>query len=162
MGLEYCHQRLKEHCRALYKDREMQPKTQSSALSRRANTVGRNSAVFWGYLDTQLTWSAHVNQVGKKAAQRLVLGTLLNRRSGLSVRNGVLLYNQLICPVTDYAYPIWRSAACSHVRKLHVLQSKCLRIATNAPWYVSNVLINEDLGIPFFPDHIRLRVSTQS
>jgi hypothetical protein len=45
-------------------------------------------------LDTQLTWSAHVNQVGKKAAQRLgVLGPLLNRRSGLSVRNGVLLYS---------------------------------------------------------------------
>jgi hypothetical protein len=43
-------------------------------------------------LDTQLSWSAHVNQVGKKAAQRLgVLGPLLNRRSGLSVRNGVLL-----------------------------------------------------------------------
>jgi hypothetical protein len=44
-------------------------------------------------LDTQLSWSAHVNQVGKNAAQRLgVLGPILNRRSGLSVRNGVLLY----------------------------------------------------------------------
>jgi hypothetical protein len=70
-------------------------------------------------LDTQLTWSAHVNQVGKKAAQRLgVLGPLLNRRSGLSVRNGVLLYKQLIHPMMDYACPIWRSTACSHVRKL--------------------------------------------
>jgi hypothetical protein len=35
-------------------------------------------------LNTQLTWSAHINQVGKKAAQRLgMLGPLLNRRSGL-------------------------------------------------------------------------------
>jgi hypothetical protein len=43
--------------------------------------------------DTQLTWSANVNQVGMKAAQRLgVLGHLLSRRSGLSIRNGVLLY----------------------------------------------------------------------
>jgi hypothetical protein len=34
-------------------------------------------------LDIQLTWSANVNQVRKKAAQRLgVLGPLLNRRSG--------------------------------------------------------------------------------
>jgi hypothetical protein len=70
-------------------------------------------------LDTQLTWSAHVNQVGKKAVQRLsVLGPLLNRRSGLSVRNGVLLYKHLISPMMDYACPIWRSAAHSHVRKL--------------------------------------------
>jgi hypothetical protein len=32
-------------------------------------------------LDTELTWSAYINPVGKKAAQRLgVLGPLLNRR----------------------------------------------------------------------------------
>jgi hypothetical protein len=107
-------------------------------------------------LDTQLTWSAHVNQVGKKAAKRLgVLGPFLNRRSSLSVSNGVLLYKQLIRPMMDHACPIWRSAARSHVRKLQVLQSKCLRIATNAPRYVSNRQIHEDLGIPFFADHIR-------
>jgi hypothetical protein len=53
-------------------------------------------------LDTQLTWSVHVNQVGKKAAERLgVLGSLLNRRSGLPVRNGVLLYKQLMRPIMD-------------------------------------------------------------
>jgi hypothetical protein len=107
-------------------------------------------------LDTQLTWSAHVNQVGEKAAQRLgVLGALLNRRSGLSFRNDVLIYKQLIRPMMDYACPIWRSAARSHFRKLQVLQFKCLRIATNAPWYVSNRQIHEDFGIPFFADHVR-------
>jgi hypothetical protein len=73
-------------------------------------------------VDTQLTWSAHVNQVGKNAAQRLgVLGPLLKRRSGLFVRNCVLLYKQLIRPMMDYACPIWRSAARSHVRKLQVI-----------------------------------------
>jgi hypothetical protein len=55
----------------------------------------------------------------------------------------------------DYAYPIYRSAARSHVRKLQLLQSKCLRIATNSPWYVSNRQIHEDLGIPFLADHTR-------
>jgi hypothetical protein len=84
-------------------------------------------------LDTRLTWSAHVNQVGRKAAQRLgVLGPLLNRRSSLSIKNGVLLYKQLIRPMIDYACPLWISAAHTHVRKLQVLQCKCLRIATNA------------------------------
>jgi hypothetical protein len=107
-------------------------------------------------LDTRLTWSAHGDQVRKRAVQRLgMLGPLLNRRSGLSVRNGVLLYKQLIRPMMDYACPIWRSAARSHVKKLQMLQTKCLRIATNAPWYVGNRQIDEDLGIPFFADHIR-------
>ena len=55
----------------------------------------------------------------------------------------------------DNAYPIWRSASCSHVRKLQILQSKCLRIPTGAPWYISNVQIHEDLGVHFFAEHIR-------
>jgi hypothetical protein len=57
--------------------------------------------------------------------------------------------------MTDYACRIWRSAARSHVKKLEVLQSKCLRIAINAPWYVGNREILVNFGIPFFADHIR-------
>ena len=107
-------------------------------------------------LDTRMTWSPHIVQVRKKAAQRLgLLSSLLHRRSGLSIRNGVLLYKQLIRPMMDYACPIWRSAACTHLRKLQVIQSKCLRIATGAPWYISNVQIHEDLGVPFFAEHIK-------
>jgi hypothetical protein len=103
-----------------------------------------------------VTWSAHVNQVRKRTVQRLgVLGPLRNRTRGLSVRNGVLLYKQLIRPVMDYACPIWRFAARSHVQKLQVLQAKCIRIAINAPWYVGNRQIHEDLGISYFADHIR-------
>jgi len=66
-----------------------------------------------------------------------MLGPLLNRKSVLSVRNGVLLYKQLIRPMMDYACPAWRSAARTHVRRLQVLQSKCLHLATGARWYVT-------------------------
>ena len=55
----------------------------------------------------------------------------------------------------DNACPAWRSAARYHVRRLQGLQSKCLRLATGAPWYVSNRQIHEDLGVPLFADHIR-------
>jgi hypothetical protein len=83
------------------------------------------------------------------------LGPLLNRKIDLSVRNGVLLYKQLIRPMMDYACPAWRSAARSLVRRLQVLQSKCLRLATGAPWYVSNRQIHEDLGVSLFAYHVR-------
>jgi hypothetical protein len=84
----------------------------------------------WLFLDAQLTWSAHVNQVGKKAAQRLgMLGPLLNRRSGLSVRNGVLLYKQPIRRMQDYACPIWRSAATSGSCKCYNPSVFVLRLA---------------------------------
>ena len=36
-----------------------------------------------------------------------------------------------------------------------MLQSKCLRLVTVAPWYLSNRQIHEDLGVPSFDDHIR-------
>jgi hypothetical protein len=66
-----------------------------------------------------------------------MLGPLLNIKSDLSVTNGVLLYKQLIRPMMNYACHAWRSAARSHVRKLQVLQSKCHRLATGAPSYVT-------------------------
>jgi hypothetical protein len=112
------------------------------------------------YLGVPAGLAVHVSQVRRKVAQRLgILGPLLNRRSGLSIRKGVLLYQQLISPVMDYECPIWRSAARSHVRKLQV----CLRIATKAPWCLSNRQIHYDLGIPFSPttSQHELRASTK-
>jgi hypothetical protein len=107
-------------------------------------------------LDSRLTWRSHIVQVKKKASQRLgVLGCLLNRRSGLSIRNGILLYKQLIRPMMDYACPVWRCAARSYVEQLQALQSKLLRIATGAPWYISSKQIHEDFGVPFFEEHTR-------
>jgi hypothetical protein len=84
-----------------------------------------------------------------------MLGPLLNRKSNLSVRNGILLYKQLIRPIMDYVCLPWSSAARFHVRRLQVLQSKCLRFATGAPSYVRNRQMQEDLGVPLFADHVR-------
>jgi hypothetical protein len=64
---------------------------------------------------------------------------------------GVLLYKQLLCPMMDYGCP----AARSHVRRLQVLQSKCLRLPTVGHWHVSNRQIHEELGVPLFADHVR-------
>jgi len=55
----------------------------------------------------------------------------------------------------DYACPAWRSAAHAHVQKLQVFQSKCVRLATGAPWYVRNRQIHEDLGVPMFAEQLR-------
>jgi hypothetical protein len=66
-----------------------------------------------------------------------MLGPLPNRKSDLSFKKGALLYKQIIRPMMDYACPAWRSAARSHVRRLQVLQFKCLRLSTGSPWYVT-------------------------
>ena len=107
-------------------------------------------------LDTRLTWSPHINQVRKGATQRMgMFRPFLSRKNKLSIRNRFLLYKQLIRPMMDYACPAKRSGARTHVRRLQVIQSKCLCLTTGAPWYVRNRQIHEDLGIPLFADHIR-------
>jgi hypothetical protein len=62
-----------------------------------------------------------------------MLGPILNRKSDLSITNGVLLYEHLICPMKDYVCPARRSTARTHVRRLQVLQAKYLRLATGSP-----------------------------
>jgi hypothetical protein len=84
-----------------------------------------------------------------------MLGPLLNSKSDIPVRNGVLLYKQLIRPMMDNVYPTWRSPARTHVRRLQVLKSKRLRLTTGATRYVSNRQIHEDVGVTLFADHFR-------
>ena len=70
-------------------------------------------------LDTRLIWSPHIDQVRKRTALMMgMLDPLLNRKSDLSVRNGVLLFKQLIRPMIDHACSAWRSAVRTHVRRL--------------------------------------------
>jgi len=124
--------------------------------SRGTNRMCRHHSLSGVTLDKAFTWSPHIDQVRKKTAQRMgMLGPLLNSKSDLSIRNGVLLYKKLIRPMMDYSCPAWRSAARSHVRRLQELQSKFLLLAPGAPWYVSNRQIHEDLGVPLFADLTR-------
>jgi hypothetical protein len=84
-----------------------------------------------------------------------MLCPLLNWKSDLSVRNGVLLYKELIRSMMYLAFTARRSAARTHVRNLQVLQYMCFRLVNGAPWYLCNRHIHEDLGIPLLADHIR-------
>ena len=62
-------------------------------------------------LNRRLSWSPHIDQIRRRTAHRMsMLGPVLNR-SDLSIRNGVLLYKQLIRPMMDYVCPAWRFAA---------------------------------------------------
>jgi hypothetical protein len=95
-------------------------------------------------LDKRLTSSSHFEEVSRITARRMgLLVPLLNRRRELSKRNGVLLY-KLIGPLMDYAFPVWRFAALTYVRKLHILQSKCFFLVTG---FLSNMHFHENLGV---------------
>jgi hypothetical protein len=54
----------------------------------------------------------------------------------------------------DYACPARRFAESTHVWRLQVLKSKCLRFATGATWYVGGRQVHEDGDVPKFADYI--------
>ena len=56
-----------------------------------------------GRLKTDGSPGGHIDYVIKNLEKRGVLGPLLNKRSGLSIRNVALLYKQLFRPMTDVA-----------------------------------------------------------
>jgi hypothetical protein len=78
----------------------------------------------------------------KEAAQRVgTLGLLSNRRSDLSVRKGLLLYKQLIRPMSDLE--VHCPQPCPKACKPSVFELR-----------LTHRQIHEDLGIPFYADHI--------
>lgn len=107
-------------------------------------------------LDRRLTWRSHTNHCSNKAKSALgSLQCLFHRRSKLSAETKVRLYKLIIRPMMTYASPCWGYAAMTHIRKLQVVQNRCLRQAIGAPWYVRNLQIHRDLGMEQIAEFIR-------
>jgi hypothetical protein len=100
-------------------------------------------------LDQRLTWRTHIKT--KRLHLNLKLRSmywLLGRKSKLSLENKLLLYKCMIKPVWTYGIQLWGCAKPSHTQIIQRLQSKIVRSITNAPWYVSNLTLHNDLHIP--------------
>ena len=116
--------------------------------------MGQHNSLYGDTLDTRLTWSPHIDEFRKRTGQRMgMLVPLLNSKSDLSVRNTVLLFEHLVRPLMDYACTARRSAASTHIRRLQLLQSRCLRLRTGAPVYVTGRYTR--ICVLFFVIHVR-------
>lgn len=79
---------------------------------------------------------------------------LLGRKSELSLENKVKLYKCILKPVWTYGTQLWGTTSNSNIEILQRYQSKTLRCIVNAPWYVTNKQIHQDLKIPYIKDEI--------
>ena len=69
-------------------------------------------------------------------------------------RKQALDIQKVIKPIWTYGIEIWGCASKSSQAILQKAQLKILRMITNAPWYVSNSTLHEDLKIPYFKEVI--------
>jgi len=93
-------------------------------------------------LDSKLTYASHINKVTVKATNCMrSLYPLLSRKSKLSTVNKNTIYKSIIRPVMTYGSPVWYQAANTHIKKLQVIQNKCLKLINKLPWrYSTNQL----------------------
>ena len=80
---------------------------------------------------------------------------IIGRKSQLSLANKLLVYKAILKPVWTYGIQLWGTASNSNIDILESFQSKVLRIITNAPWYVPNVVIKHDLQVPSVRQEVR-------
>jgi hypothetical protein len=72
---------------------------------------------------------------------------LLGRKSKLSISNKFLAYKVILKPIWIYGIQLWGSASISNNEKLERFQGKVLRMIIDAPWYVPNMDLRQDLQI---------------
>ena len=70
---------------------------------------------------------------------------LFGRKSEMTLENKVLLYKVILKPVWTYGIQLWGTAKKSNIEIIQRFQNKVLRSLVNAPWYVPNYTIQNDL-----------------
>ncbi|GJQ65109.1 hypothetical protein Trydic_g7254 [Trypoxylus dichotomus] len=107
-------------------------------------------------LDSRVNWGAHINRVLDRG--RKMFGTLYPMMAGggrLDPSLKVRIYKTVLRPTITYASAVWATALPTHIKKLEAFQSRTLRSALSAPWYVRNTTIQEDTGVEPLMDFIR-------
>lgn len=105
------------------------------------------------YIDKRLTWNTHVDTKRKTLDDRFKqLFRLMSRRSKLPTTSKLILYKYLLRPIWMYGGQIYGCAKPSVLARIQRFQSKTLRTIIDAPFYVSNKTIHDDLRIPYIND----------
>lgn len=116
-----------------------------------------NEVKYLGFhLDRRLTWHKHIftkrKQLGLKFRD---MYWLIGKNSQLTLENKLLLYKTIIKPIWTYGIQLWGSASKSNTAIIQRFQNKTLRAIVDAPWYVTNEMIQNDLQVPSVQDEIK-------
>jgi hypothetical protein len=104
----------------------------------------------------KLSWQTHIKAKRRQLELKVRnMNWLINRKSQLSLETKITIYKAIIKPVWTYGIELWGCSKPSNTKILQTLQSKTLRKLANAPWYISNVTLHNDLRIPYVTEVIR-------
>ena len=72
---------------------------------------------------------------------------MIRGNSQLTMNNKLILYKSILKPIWTYGIQLWGTASNSNIEILQRFQNKVLRTIVNAPWYVLNYVLHNDLKI---------------
>lgn len=106
-------------------------------------------------LDRKLLFDEHIKYSNERAQKYImILYSLINRRSQLSLRNKLLIYKSIIRSILFYACPVWGTCAKTHLKKLQVTQNKCLKMIYNLPFHYSTYKLHKKANIKTITESI--------
>jgi hypothetical protein len=116
-----------------------------------------NSVRYLGLIiDKRLTWKQHIKEKRLALNNRLkLLYRLVRTNSTLPLRQKRQLYLSLLRPMWTYGSQLFGTAKKSNIRSIQAFQSKFLRLATGAPYYVSSHQLHSDLQVPTVSEVVR-------
>ena len=88
------------------------------------------------WLENNLSWHVHINDVSTKAEKRLNM--LKQVKYKLARKTLERLYFSFIRPIMEYGDVVWQGASHSDLRKLDMVQVAAMRLVSGAP-YRSNI-----------------------
>jgi hypothetical protein len=83
---------------------------------------------------------------------------LLGRQSKFTTSSKLLAFKVVLKAIWTYGLQLWGTAPTSNIEILERFQSKALGMITDAPLYVTNVLLRRDLHIPSVKEEIQRRI----
>lgn len=80
------------------------------------------------YIDANLNFTTHINHTVTKA--KVAIGLIYNllRNKYIKIELKILIYKMCIRPILTYACPVWCNTSNKNIKKLQVIQNKCLNI----------------------------------
>ena len=96
-------------------------------------------------INEYLDWGTHISVISKSVARSV--GILSKLKFILPSNILKLIYNSLILPHLSYCNHIWGNTFKSHLKKLHLLQKKSVRIITKSNYYSSSAPLFKTLLI---------------
>jgi hypothetical protein len=107
------------------------------------------------HLDSRINFDAHIAAVSKTAKQ--MIGTLFcmfKKFNSVAIPVKAMIYRAYIRPIFMYACPVFSNAANQKIKKLQIIQNKCLRMILSESIFTRITDLHSQLKIPTIAEYI--------